>query len=73
MEENKKMFVSLLGNLIKRHTREGKAIKAVRYEMSLTSERVVIERWAGPAYTQRIDVTGDNCLTIMLEICRALR
>lgn len=72
MDENKKLFVEKLGSLIKRQTREGRAIKSIYYAVSLTTEYVVIERHAGSAYTQRINVTGNNCITIMHELYRAL-
>lgn len=72
MDENKKLFVEKLGSLIKRQTREGRAVKSIYYAVSLTTEYVVIERHAGPAYTQKINVTGNNCLTIMHDIYRAL-
>ncbi|MBQ1452750.1 MAG: hypothetical protein IIZ23_02155 [Ruminococcus sp.] len=72
MAENKKLFVEKLGSLIKRQTREGRAIKSIYYAVSLTTEYVVIERYAGSAYTQRINVTGNNCITIMHELFRAL-
>ena len=70
MDENKKLFVEKLGSLIKRQTREGQAIKSIYYAISLTTEYVVIERWSGSA--QKIDVTGNNCITIMHDIYRVL-
>lgn len=72
MDENKKLFVEKLGSLIKRQTREGQAIKSIYYAISLTTEYVVIERYAGSAYTQKINVTGDSCLGIMNDVYKAL-
>lgn len=69
MDENKKLFVEKLGSLIKRQTREGRAIKSIFYAVSLTTEYVVIERWTG---AQKIDVTGDSCLGIMHNAYKAL-
>jgi hypothetical protein len=69
MNENKKLFVEKLGSLIKRQTREGRAIKSIYYEVSLTTEYVVIERWAG---VQKVNVTGDSCLGIMNDVYKAL-
>ena len=70
MTENKKLFVEKLGSLIKRQTREGRAIKSIYYAVSLTTEYVVIERWAGSA--QKINVTGDSCAAIMHDVYKAL-
>jgi hypothetical protein len=70
MEENKKLFVEKLGSLIKRQTRAGQTIKDLRYESSLIAERVVIVFYGGS--TKAINITGDSCLAIMKDICKAL-
>ena len=70
MEENKKLFVEKLDSLIRHHTRVGKCIKDIHYEVSFVAECVVITFTDG--YVKRIDVTADSCLAIMHDVYKAL-
>lgn len=70
MEEKKKLFVEKLGSVIKRQTRQGRAIENIYYETSLVAERVVIKFYGG--YVKYVDVTADSCLAIMHDIYKAL-
>lgn len=67
--ENKAAFVAELGDLLSLHSREGiRWLKYHKYSDGFEAVDILFE----PGAVKTVNVTGDSCVGIMMDISKAL-